>query len=270
MANKSTYLHLDSIGLPYSTNPKQNSYTIIPGNTQYSPNSFNMVFKLRQPIYNCKRIFLKSFECPLLFPNIRATSDTNFISLNLSGTVKRITIPDYSYASIDKLLLDLTTYANSQHPSDGITFSLSTSLNAGNVKIVSTANSIVNVVQTSGNLAYVLGFRSGLNSNTNNTIFAGYKYNLSFDQYLHMYINSIGNSNSQTNSGTLSSFKILLTQSNESLQFVTENSGVSQFIAISNPTSPINELEISFIDRFGKNLSSYGADYSVSLLFTTE
>ena len=270
MSNKSTYLHLDSIGLPYSTNPKQNTYTIIPGNTQFAPNAFNMVFKLKQPIYNCKKIYLKSFECPLLFPNVRSTSDTNFISLNLSGTVKKITIPDYSYASIDKLLLDLTTYANSQYPSDGITFSLSTSLNAGNVKIVSTANSVVNIVQTSGNLAYILGFRSGLNTNTNNTIFAGYKYNLSYDQYMHMYINSVGNSNSQTNSGTLSSFKILLTQSNESLQFNSEGSSSQQFITISNPHTPIDSLEISFIDRFNRNLSSFGADYSCSLLFTTE
>jgi hypothetical protein len=270
MSNKSTYLHLDSIGLPYSTNPKQNSYTIIPGNTQFAPSSFNMVFKLRQPIYSCKKIYLKSFECPLLFPNIRATSDTNFISLNLSGTVKKITIPDFAYNGIDKLLTDLTSYANSQYPLDGITFSLSTSLNSGNVKIVSTANSVVNVVQTSGNLAYVLGFRNGLNTTINNTIFAAYRYNLSFDQYMHMYVSQLGNSNAMTNTGILSSFKILLTQNNESLQFVTEGSGSQQFITISSPQTPIDSLEISFTDRFNRNLSSFGADYSCSLLFTTE
>jgi hypothetical protein len=222
-----------------------------------------MTFKLKSPIYNAKKIFLKSFETPLLFPNVRSTSNLNFIILNCNGTNKTITIPDNTYNSITNLCNDLTTYANLQYPSDGITFAVSTTTNLGNIQITSTTNSTISVNYS--NLGYVLGFRVGIDTTASNNVYASYKYNLAFDTLLHLYLPNLGHANSSTNSGVLSSFKVLLTQTSGVVNFNAEGVGFQQHITVSNPTTPITEISICVFDRLGFSIPSYGADVSITL-----
>lgn len=261
--SKIQFIHLDTLGQIYTVAPKYNSYQIIEGSQLYAPNSYNITMQLQSPIYNAKRIYLKSFETALMFPNVRSTSNLNYIIVSCNGTEKRVILPDATYNNLTALCADLTTYAGIQFPSDGLTFTVSSSTNSGNIKVYSSVYSTVSVVYS--NLAYMLGFRVGIDTLTTNNCYASYKANLAFDNLLHIYLPNIGNSNTSTNSGILSSFKILLTQTSGVVNFNSENLGFSQFITVSNPLTHISEISLCVFDRYGYSLNSWGADISLTL-----
>lgn len=258
-----TYLHLDSTNQVYETGSKYSTYAIIPNNRQYAPNGYNVKFKMRSPFQNIKRIYLKSFETAILFPNIRASSLLNTITVNCNSTLKTIIIPDNTYTSLTTLCADLNTLVSSQFPSDGLTFSVSTTTNAGNICVNSSVHSSVQVERT--NLGQQLGFRKSMDTLSTNNCYGSYKPNLAFDKFIHVYIPSLGNSNNDTNNGILSSFKILTSSQSNVVNYTTENISFGQFINVSNPTTPISEIHVLVYDFLGYSLNSAGADISMTL-----
>ena len=83
-SNSSTtlkYLNLDTLNATYNTVQTYNSYVFNTTSSTNAPNSYNVTFQLRNPIYNAKRIWLKSLEIPIGFSNIRSNNFSNTLTV---------------------------------------------------------------------------------------------------------------------------------------------------------------------------------------------
>ena len=266
------YLHFDSFNQVYSTSNQFNTYTITAGSSTAGPNSFNTEFSLPQPKHYVKKIHLRSVEIPLGFPNIRANSNLNSITVatTYSGGVYSglytITLADKTYRDINSLITDINTQFTSLYPTILITFSIASN---GFVQVVSTATAIftsfVYIVQT--NLTYLLGFRPAINVSTTRQTIAGATYQLNIDNFISMYITNVQSATTNANN-TLCHFKIPLNAINGVVYFIGDGNTFQQFINLTS-TAVIQKLNIVMYDRFGYSLHSGNLDYSFSLGFET-
>jgi hypothetical protein len=262
---KFIYLFLDSTNQTYNTVSRYSTFQIIANNQQYCPNSFNATYKLKSPIYNVKKIYLKSCEFPVLFNNIRATSLMNNLPIRCSGNLKNLVIPDITFSSVSGLTSYLTTLSASQFPSDNMVFSVHTN---GCLKITSITHS--SIYMEKSNLSEVLGFRLSIDTLSANTCVSSYKPNLSYDDKVYLFLPEVGNSNSQTNLPFNTSFKIPLSANSGVLNFSTDNSGFSQYIEYYNKDSPLTEITVCVYDKSGYSLHSQGANISFSFCIEYE
>lgn len=260
------FIHIDTInGIDFSNDSTTNSYVFIEGSRSYSPNDYNIIAKLTQPLTGVRKIYLKSFSTTILFPTVRSASRSNFINVVLNGNeVKKITLVDKIYTSIQSLIDDLNIASNATYPGLFLLFSLDSY--TGNVKI-STSSDITSMSVQDSNLAYILGFRNGINSDSVNYCVAAYLYNLAIDSHLYLYISNL-NTNFSSNCNRInSSFKIPVNAGSYNVNYSSTNLNFEEYIEITNPSLVISELKISLIDRFGFSIHSAGSSMSVSLSF---
>ena len=269
-----TIINFDSLnGCVYNTGNTYNTYAFNSAYLNLAPNSFNANFTLQTPLRNIKRISLKSIEMPIGFNNIRSSSKTNIIGVSVSydGTTYRtiysITLSDKTYSSITTLLNDINTAFATLYPSVNIYFVVNTS---GYVTVASATTAIFtgNMYVVGTTLAYILGFRTGLNTLATRLTTAATVYNLNIDNYLNMYITNISAQASNNANGVLNHFKIILNSTNGVVYYVAESNSYKQSIEV-NPHIPISSLNILMTDRFGFSVNSSSLDYSFTLSFET-
>lgn len=261
-----TFIHIDSNGQPYNSDPTFNTFNFINTSQIYSPNAYNINVKLPQALNQIQKVYLKAFETPLLFPNIRENSRLNFFTISCNGTIKTIKLVDKNYTDYATLISDLNIASSATYPADGIIFSLASDTGySGNFKITSANFATIFVVQS--NLSYILGFRPAINLTYNNNVVAPYKANLAFDTYINLFISNLASGNSPNINNILCSFKIPIATASQTVSFSSENINFSQFVNITNKYAPITELKISFFDRLGYSLHSMGSDWTGTLAF---
>jgi hypothetical protein len=255
------FIHIDSSnGVEFSSDSGNNSFVFIPGSRGYSSNDYNIIAKLPQPLSGVKKIYLKSFTTTVLFPTVRSASNSNFIDVVCNGTTKRISLVDKIYTSITTLVADLNTASAVLFPSQNILFSIDSY--SGNVMVASSSFATITVMDS--NLGYILGFRSGINTNGTNYCTAAYLYNLAMDSFVYLYISNISTVFSPNCNRINCSFKIPINTGSYNVNYTSTNLNYEEYIEITNPNMPISELRIQVIDRFGYNLASAGAPLAVS------
>jgi hypothetical protein len=267
------YIHFDSLNQVYSTSNTFSTYTITAGSASSAPNAFNCEFSLPQPKRYVKKIHLRSVELPLAFPNVRANSNLNIITLATTFTggvysnFYSMTLPDKVYNDVNVLLSDINARFLTLYPTVNIIFSINST--KGFVQITSTSSAIftsnIFVVQT--NLTYLLGFRNPLNTLSTRLTVAGATYQLNIDNYINMYIPSVQAATTNANN-TLCHFKIPLNATNGIIYYQGDNSSFEQAINLQS-SAIIQKLQVCLYDRFGYSINSAGIDYSFSLGFET-
>ena len=265
------FLNLDSKDSIYSTSQTYNSYVFDDVfSIVKAPNSYNTEWNLRTPIYNAKRIWLKSIELPIGFCNIRSNNNSNTITISTSanagsGTNYTITLPDLIYNSMSSLFTDINAAFASAFPSVNIVFSISTGTNKGLVMVTSSSSAIFTnglYVQPSLLANTILGFPLFFDGPIN-TRYATKMYLLNADNYINLYLPNLSSGDININ-GVPSSFKIPIVSINGAVMFVGSNIAFDQYITVSN-VSVINKIQAVITDRWGFSINSRGLDYSITL-----
>ena len=196
-SNSSTtlkYLNLDTLNATYNTVQTYNSYVFNTTSSTNAPNSYNVTFQLRNPIYNAKRIWLKSLEIPIGFSNIRSNNFSNTLTVataSSGGTTYSITLPDKIYGSVQLLLNDINAFFSATYPTVNIVFSINTGYtNNGFVVLTTSSTGIFTsgiFIRPSLLATTILGFNNtDLTSTTTRT--AGSYYLVNPDNYVNLYI----------------------------------------------------------------------------------
>jgi hypothetical protein len=261
MSKPLRFIHVDTLnGIEYSSDSSNNSFVFISGTRSYSPNDYNIIARLPHPLSGVKKIYLKSFSTTVLFPTIRSASNSHFINVVCNGTTKRITLVDKIYTSITTLITDLNTSATALFPGQNILFSIDSY--TGNVMVASSSFATITVLDS--NLAFILGFRSAINTNGTNYCTASYLYNLAMDSFLYLYISNISTISSPNCNRINCSFKIPINTGSYNVNYSSTNLNFEEYIEITNPNMPISELRIQIVDRWGANIHSAGAPLALS------
>jgi hypothetical protein len=129
------------------------------------------------------------------------------------------------------------------------------------------STSFASITVLDSNLAYILGFRSAINTNGTNYCTAAYLYNLAMDSFVYMYISNISTISSPNCNRINCSFKIPINTGSYNVNYTSTNLNYEEYIEITNPNMPISELKIQIIDRWGCNVHSAGSPLSISLAF---
>ena len=258
------FLHIDTLNNPklFNQSPQNNTFQFIPGSQAYSPHDYNVIIKIPTPVVGVQKIYIKSFQTAILFPNVRASSLLNYIIINVpSSTPRKILLNDAIYTNVSNLLTDLTTAASVLYPSDNWAFALDPV--SGNVRVSSNVINSFTVQDT--NLSYMLGFRSGINLNFNGYVISAYLYNLAIDTYLNLYISNIQSSFNPNTNNIRSSFKIPINSGSYQINYTSQNLNFEEYIYNENPNQPITEFDIIIYDVFGYALHSHGASLAMTL-----
>lgn len=267
-----SFLNLDSLNANYNTSSINSTFSVDISNCLTCANAFNAEYDLRVPLRNVKRIYLKSVELPIGFPNIRSSNLSNTLTVatgESSGTTYSITLNDKVYQSIDTLISDINSAFSTAYPSVNIVFSTNTSsTNYGFVKLTTTSTGIFTsgIYVRSGILANdILGFNSSSDITTSTSRIASGIYQLSLDTYVNMWISNLQNSNTFNNSGVPCSFKIALPAASNTILFSGSNLNYDSFITV-DPSTPISKLNVILYDRYGKSINSRNLDWSFTLM----
>ena len=89
-------------------------------------------------------------------------------------------------------------------------------------------------------------------------------YNLNPDNYISMYIPQLGYVSDMN--GINTTYKIPMNCVYGMTYFFQQSQNFDQSIEIKNKAIILNEMDIIFYDRFGRNIDNNGLDYSLSLL----
>ena len=252
----SQYLHFDSIAANYITDTNNTS-----GNTS---NCFKAVFPMTVSFRKIKKVWLKSVEMVVGFPNIR-TGSTNTFSYTLNGTSYVTTLSEANYTTVASFITAISTACTTTIGGTGITMTfVLTSSNTNRIQITFSGSAVTTFTITNTNLSkYILGFRTTDTYATN--VFTGScNYNLSADNYINIYIPSFNSLNANQN-GAYSTFKLPLNTITNQVYFYQEASSFSQSMDIEDDNLVLSSLTVHILDRFGKNLNPNGLDYSFTL-----
>ena len=279
-------IHLDS---------KNSSYIVNTNNTTTNTkNSFQANFKLTERFTNIKKISLISLELPIAFNNIRLGSTSTFIFI--INTIRiMIPITPGNYTTIDSLINEINVRINMYLPIPYTIVLSLTSLNRVRLLISGTRPITFSIVDT--NLSYyILGFRQesdilvdmGTETTITTTVVRGIintaivtaiptatspyyylastsTYNLNPDNYISLYIPQFAGCVSDM-SGINTTFKIPLNCIYGMTYFFQKNLNFEQELEIRDSGMILNEINITVLDRYGKNIENNGLDYSLSLL----
>jgi hypothetical protein len=268
-------INFDSCYANYLTD--NNNTTTITSSPYYAQ------FALAHPIRNIKRIALLSVEIPLLFNNIRSSTN-NYYALNyLSFTyaynsvnyVFNAIIPENFYNNISSLL----TAINSTIAADATLTSRSIqvvfSANSSNKIVVTTNSTYLQMNNTPANLGFnpriaypfmnlILGFNSVGENTSTGSLTAPNRYNLNVDNYINLQLLNFGNNQNINNINC--SFKIPLNAVNGTIYYNFSNASYDQYIDNTDNNIILNALNVRLIDRFNQNINPNGGDYSFSLM----
>ena len=258
MSYKTQFLHFDSASSKYITD-LYNTSTVT-----YNP--YKTIFPMSQTFSRIKRVYLSTMEIPIGFTNVR-TGSTDTLIFAINGTSYLITLPEKNYTSMSVLLADINTLIASKISGVVMTFSLSASVTTPlRVLITFSGTVTTSFVMTDTTLSkYILGFR-GLTDTLVGTIYSALSanYNLNPDNYINMYIPSLNGMNSSMN-GQISTFKIPLNTVSNQVYFYQEGNSFKQWVDITDSNIILNNLTVYIYDKFGKNISPNGLDYSFTI-----
>ena len=243
-------------------------YTLTQNNTTgNNSNPYNAKFLMNQSFNRIQRVYLKSLELPQGFSNIR-TGATDTLKFILNGTSYKVTLAEKYYNTISSLVSDLNTACVGVVSGVTITFSITVSSTTPyRLQIAfsgGTTTSSFAIIDT--NLSkYALGFRAAKDTLLGGVYAATYSnYNLSFDNYITMYIPSLNGMNANMGSAQ-GTFKIPLNSATNQVYYYFESTSFSQFVDITDKSLVLSSLQVTLYDRFGCNLNPMGLDYSFSL-----
>lgn len=249
------YLHFDSIN-------SKNTYDANNTSTN-TTNCFKTVFPMTVSFRKIKKVWLKSVELTVGFPNIR-TGSTNTLSYTMNGIIYTTTLSEVSYTTIASFLTALQTAVNTTITATSITTTFALTNNNNNIKITFAGSTVTTFVFINTNMSkYICGFRS-TDTYASNLITGSCNYNLSADNYLNIYMPSFNSLNANQN-GAYSTFKLPLNTITNQVYFYQEASSFSQSIDIEDDNLVLSSLTAHVYDRFGKNINPNGLDWSFTL-----
>lgn len=228
-------------------------------------NPYKALFPMNQSFRNIKRVYLRSCELPVGFPNIRKGS-TDTIIMKINGTIYSITLPERNHQTISTLLTDINALTNGGFGGVIPTFSVTSSLLTPYrfvVNFTGTTCTTFNFIDTSLS-KNILGFRSTDPLSGGVVCNSSCNYNLSADNYILMHIPSFNSLNASMN-GAVSTFKINLQGFTNSVFFYMDNNSFHQFVEITDSNLVLSGLQVVMYDKYGKNLQPYGLDYSFTI-----
>lgn len=240
-------------------------------------------FTLANPIRHIKRLALLSCEIPILFNNIRSSTNNyyalNYISFTYAYNSVNYTysgnVPENFYNSIGSLLSAVNTLLSSDATLSSRSIQVVFSANSYN-KIVITTNSTFfqlnnNPISQKLNprVAYpfmnlVLGFTGSNESTNSGTLTSSNRFNLNVDNYLNLQLLNFGNNQNANNIAC--SFKIPLNAVNGVILYNFHNATYDQYIDNADNNLILDQLNCRIVDRFNQNLNPNGGDFSFSLL----
>jgi hypothetical protein len=229
---------------------------------------FDTTFNLQYPLRKVKKIYLKSFEIPIDFTNIR--NGLNTFSILYNSVVYTKTLSDKNYISITTLCNDLNTLFTNCISNITILFSSNSNTNLISISLTGSSPLTFTIVPT--NLSnHILGFKKSSNLQNLNTytITGSNPFLLSVDNYIVMNFPKLAFDNNN-NSHKLCNFKIPLNASNGMVYFENEFSNLSQHIINTDNSLIISSLKIQILDRFNNILTQSNSDFSFTLGFEIE
>ena len=260
----SLIVNCDTTNSEYFENSPLTTFRNVSNVAYLMPNSFQTRIKLPYPLNGVYQIFLKSLELPVLWNNIRSTSNLNTIGIysgvDASGNKLnhyQIIIPDGYYSTVTLLLNEINNLFISNYPSINVVFSQN-STNNNYLQVSSTTFSTIYIDVT--NLTTMLGFNPNINSMSANLTIAQIPYKLSIDDYINLYIANTSNQNINTTNVNCS-FKIPLNAVNQVVYYheqITTNYVNCSFNSLSY-------LDVYIFDKYGFSINSNGTDFSFTL-----
>lgn len=232
-------------------------------NGSYTTTPFTSRFNVYPTITGVKKVYLKSIELSIDFPNIR--DGLNTFTIKYNNNLYSINLGNKVYTSISTLISDLNSAYTGVIAGVLVVFSLSGNLiNLTLTGITPLTFTIVNTLLSD----YVLGFKSSTSSSSGNSysIIANIPYLLNVDNYLVFNITNLS-LNNNNNSDRLCHFKIPLNANNGMVYFENEYSNLTQYSLNTDDKKIIDYLLIDVRDRFGNQLTSYNNDFSFTLGF---
>lgn len=224
-------------------------------------NPFNITYFLSQSHKRLRRITLKSVEMPLGFYNIRAPYNT----LTIDGQVYNIQEGNYTIDSLIGSINGTIGIAIGQFSVNKmlnrITF-VPTSINSS-IAAITTINvtgplpndPTINVPS----LGYFLGFTDG---QTGTEIVATNAYIINFDNYVSIWMPSLGRSSLEN---TKTTFKVPITVPSGGVQFHQELTTFKQSVDVTDRSILFDRLDLQILDRFGQPMDNNGVDWSFTL-----
>lgn len=260
MSFKTKFLHFDSANSTYIIDPN-NSSTVV-------RNPYKAQYIMNQTFRKVKRVYLSAVEFPVGFSNIR-TGCTDTLKYILNGTTYTVVLPEKNYTSISALLLDLNNQMVILTPTMIPVLNVNyLQQNRLMFNFIGTGLTSFSIIDT--NLSkYILGFR-GMYDVLTNTIGVAQTYmatnsnwNLNFDNYISLYIPSLGSSSSMSNQ--LQTYKVPLNTVTNQVYFYQEGSSFRQWVDISDVNFTMSNITVIVYDKFGFNLNPNGLDFSFTL-----
>ena len=230
--------------------------------------SYNVVFPLKYPLKNLRKITLKSVEMPLSIPMIRLNNKSNTIGITfdtLAGTyyvVCNIPANNYTMTSlIDMINSQLTNGPMTAYQGTYITFS---TIAVPYGYICSILNNCLRVTLDSTPLVvYILGYSNSLTNSIGRSVQGSSPINLyAIDTCLYMNITNLpvmNNNNSQS-----STFKIPIDNLVNGTLFYND-AAEHQSVSFNNSTFLLDKLNIVLYDRLGFQLCGY-MNWTMTLL----
>jgi hypothetical protein len=226
---------------------------------------------------------------PITFNNIRASNNTNKLTILNKGLVYNIELPDKSYLSIQELLDEINAilllqYKNmylqpttdEQQQIHQIHYNSPQFSVSGNNIVLKTLNTDYSPMSLLGNtnlITQVLGFNEFIgsdflqvNQTSDTNILTSYSsFNLAYDTYVNMYFPNIPLKTTSSNNHIIN-FKLPLKNAfNGTIFYEQENTSFAQCLEITNERFILSQLEIQILDRFGCQIPSNGSQWSFTL-----
>jgi hypothetical protein len=140
------------------------------------------------------------------------------------------------------------------------------SVNATNTNVIQitlgTASQLF--IGTTNLSRYILGIAN--QTITNATILiANNNYLLNVDNYINIYLSNIPCQSNNNYNGIMSTFKIPLNCTSNTIFYQCENQSFTQYCEITDPSFVLSRLHIKISDRWGNIINANGLDYSFTL-----
>ena len=224
-------------------------------------NPFDITYFLSQTHKRLRRITLKSVEMPIGFYNIRAPYNT----LTIDGQTYTIQEGNYTIdsliGSINGTIGIAVGQFNVNKMLNRITY-VPTSINSSVAAIASITVTVPLPNDPSINvpsLAYFLGFTDG---QTGTEIVATHSYLINFDNYVSLWIPSLGRSSLEN---TKTTFKVPITVPSGGVQFLQELTSFKQSVEVTDRSILFDRIDMQVLDRFGQPMDNNGIDWSFTL-----
>jgi hypothetical protein len=229
-------------------------------------NAYDVNFKLSNTFKRIRKINLASLEMPISFTNIRNENTSNVLNLIVGSVPYNITLRNTNYTSITTLITDI----NALLASTGTVATrpvLSIGYRTSNNNCIQISIPSPNTIQLFDSVLAnnIFGFPKNVYNRMSapvSNILGTYSYNLSYDNFIALYLNIPSTCTSSGNH--LISYKIPLNAISGMVYYLGQNNTFEQSIVISDQSFVLNDFRIQVFDRFGYPIIQ-ATDYTFSL-----